>query len=465
MLTIRKTIGKRRRKAAILARHKVVFSQDVAEGAQGDLPNYTWGGMKPETVSSEVPAFSVQAAACAEASEASSQRDNTYVLVCAELKLVCTSKNAQTASPEACHGTRWEPRSCILVFNWPVKQPSATLLRELLREVYHQASKLRRYALHSRDQMGRPPYLSVTIPTCWFELELVCTSKDAHTASSEACHGTCWTPWSCIHVFNWPVKQRSKTAAQIVSGNVPPSVRGASGGIPPTRWGGSPGPSMRRHFSSCRTGPPKSLLSSGRGGMKLMSEKALKKCFLHPDEESQMGGCVRDLSVIASIQRGTDFQFQFFRQQATLASIVSGERFLQDPGLEPEAERTVVQRIDRSIPSMKMIFLVRVKLGALRTCRHGCSPDLPDVSIHHVFLDMLQWGGIIIRARSWEAHLWFVVGHSFMDAVLGHDYEHSRSIWSFQQFLDLPGYEHMDMRESYTGDFYDHQWPCWWWTL
>lgn len=66
--------------------------------------------MKPETVSSEVPAFSVQAAACAEASEASwsealrskhhrlfprpdeeatvPQRDNTYVLVCAELKLV-----------------------------------------------------------------------------------------------------------------------------------------------------------------------------------------------------------------------------------------------------------------------------------------------------------------------------------------------------------------------------------------
>lgn len=103
-----------------------------------------------------------------------------------------------------------------------------------------------------------------------------------------------------------------------------------------------------------------------------------------------MGGCARDLSVIASIQRGTDFQFQFFRQQATLASIVSGERFLQDPGLEPEAERTVVQRIDRSIPSMKMIFLVRVKIGALRTCWHGCSPDLPDVSIHHVFLDMLQ---------------------------------------------------------------------------
>ena len=95
--------------------------------------------MKPGTVSSEVPAFSVQAAACAEASEASwsealrskhhrlfprpdeeatvPQRDNTYVLVCAELKLVCTSKNAQTASPEAWHGTRWEPRSCILVFN------------------------------------------------------------------------------------------------------------------------------------------------------------------------------------------------------------------------------------------------------------------------------------------------------------------------------------------------------------
>lgn len=43
MLAIRKTIGKRRRKAAILARHKVVFSEDAAEGAQGGFPNYTLG--------------------------------------------------------------------------------------------------------------------------------------------------------------------------------------------------------------------------------------------------------------------------------------------------------------------------------------------------------------------------------------------------------------------------------------
>lgn len=43
MLAIRKTIGKRTRKAAILARHKVVFSEDAAEGAQGGFPNYTLG--------------------------------------------------------------------------------------------------------------------------------------------------------------------------------------------------------------------------------------------------------------------------------------------------------------------------------------------------------------------------------------------------------------------------------------
>ena len=349
----------------------------------------------------------------------------------------------------------------------------------------------RRFALHSRDPMRRLPYLRVTIPTCWFALswswfapQKMLKRCRLRPVMERAGHHEVNSMFS-TDLSNNVAKLLRKLLREVYH-QASEALRAAfpwpdEEAFPARRWGDI----SHTQTKPCRNGtseepssnsserahriaffhPDEEAWNSEEPAQKCVSEKALKKCFLHPDEESQMGGCARDLSVIASIQRGTDFQFQFFRQQATLASIVSGERFLQDPGLEPEAERTVVQRIDRSIPSMKMIFLVRVKIGALRTCRHGCSPDLPDVSIHHVFLDMLQWGCTIIRARSWEAHLWFVVGHSFMDAVLGHDYEHSRCIWSFQQFMELPGYEHMDMRESYTGDFYDHQWPCWWWTL
>ena len=252
----------------------------------------------------EVPAFSVQAAACAEASEASSQRDNTYVLVCAELKLVCTSKNAQTASPEACHGTRWEPRSCILVFNWPVKQPSATLLRELLREVYHQASKLRRYALHSRGPDGEATlpqrdntYVLVWVGV-WFAPQRMLTRRRLRPVMERAGHHEVASMFS-IDLSNNVAKLLRKLFREMYH-QASEALRVAfprpdEEAFPARRWGGIShhvGRDLRRAF-----------FSSGRGGMKLMSEKALKKCFLHPDEESQMGGCVRDLSVIASIQR------------------------------------------------------------------------------------------------------------------------------------------------------------------
>lgn len=60
MLAIRKTIGKRRRRVAILARHKVVFSEDAAEGAQGGFPNYTLGTKRGSGTFGQVFAATIQ---------------------------------------------------------------------------------------------------------------------------------------------------------------------------------------------------------------------------------------------------------------------------------------------------------------------------------------------------------------------------------------------------------------------
>ena len=185
-----KTIGKSRRKAAILARYKVVFSEDAAEGAQGILPNYTLGTQRHQEVASM---FSIDLS-------------NYVATRCANCFRKCITKRPRRFALHSRDQMRRLPYlsvtipTCWFALSWSWFAPQKMLRRCRLRPVmeragHHEVASMfsldlsnyvatrctncfgkcitkrpRRFALHSRDQMRRLPYLSVTIPTCWFAL-------------------------------------------------------------------------------------------------------------------------------------------------------------------------------------------------------------------------------------------------------------------------------------------------------